>query len=47
MADFIGSTSAIIQWCVKDDADEYIVMTRAESAFFAEAGAAQALLFCP
>ena len=27
MADFIGSTSAIIQWCVSSDADEFIVMT--------------------
>ncbi len=27
MADFIGSTSAIIQWCVSSEADEFIVMT--------------------
>jgi quinolinate synthase len=27
MADFIGSTSAIIDWCVKSDAEEFIVMT--------------------
>jgi len=27
MADFIGSTSAIIEWCVSAPADEYIVMT--------------------
>jgi len=27
MADFIGSTSAIIEWCVKSPADEFIVMT--------------------
>lgn len=27
MADFIGSTSAIIDWCGKQSADEYIVMT--------------------
>jgi quinolinate synthase len=27
MADFIGSTSAIIDWCVKDAAREFIVMT--------------------
>jgi len=27
MADFIGSTSAIIDWCVASDADEFIVMT--------------------
>jgi quinolinate synthase len=27
MADFIGSTSAIIDWCVGAPADEYIVMT--------------------
>jgi len=27
MADFIGSTSAIIDWCVRADAEEFIVMT--------------------
>ncbi len=27
MADFIGSTSAIIEWCVSAPSDEYIVMT--------------------
>jgi quinolinate synthase len=27
MADFIGSTSAIIKWCVETDAPEFIVMT--------------------
>jgi quinolinate synthase len=27
MADFIGSTSAIIDYCVRSDADEYIVVT--------------------
>lgn len=27
MADFIGSTSAIIDWCVSQDAPEFIVMT--------------------
>jgi quinolinate synthase len=27
MADFIGSTSAIIEWCGKSDADEFIIMT--------------------
>jgi quinolinate synthase len=27
MADFIGSTSAIIDWCVRSDAEEFIVMT--------------------
>jgi quinolinate synthase len=27
MADFIGSTSAIIDWCVQSDAREFIVMT--------------------
>jgi quinolinate synthase len=27
MADFIGSTSGIISWCVKTDAPEFIVMT--------------------
>jgi len=27
MADFIGSTSALIDWCVRSDATEFIVMT--------------------
>ena len=27
MADFIGSTSALIDWCVRSDAGEFIVMT--------------------
>jgi quinolinate synthase len=27
MADFVGSTTAIINWCVKKDAPEFIVMT--------------------
>ena len=27
MADFIGSTTAIIDWCVAGDADEFIIMT--------------------
>lgn len=27
MADFVGSTSAIIKWCVQSDAAEFIVMT--------------------
>jgi quinolinate synthase len=27
MSDFIGSTTAIIQWCASTDADEFIVMT--------------------
>ena len=27
MADFIGSTSAIIQWCTKQQANEFIIMT--------------------
>jgi quinolinate synthase len=27
MADFIGSTSAIIDWCTAESADEFIVMT--------------------
>lgn len=27
MADFIGSTSAIIDWCVNQDSEEFIVMT--------------------
>jgi quinolinate synthase len=27
MADFVGSTSALIEWCVRSDAREFIVMT--------------------
>ena len=27
MADFVGSTSALIEWCAKSDAPEFIVMT--------------------
>jgi quinolinate synthase len=27
MAEFIGSTSSIIQWCASSDADEFIIMT--------------------
>lgn len=27
MADYIGSTSALIQWCATSDADEFIIMT--------------------
>jgi len=27
MADYVGSTSGIIKWCVENDADEFIVMT--------------------
>jgi quinolinate synthase len=27
LADYVGSTSAIIEWCGKSDADEFIVMT--------------------
>src|SRR5579872_852892 len=27
MADFIGSTSAIVQWCASSTADEFIIMT--------------------
>ena len=27
MADFIGSTSAIIHWCASSEANEFIVMT--------------------
>jgi quinolinate synthase len=27
MADFVGSTSALIDWCVRSDAREFIVMT--------------------
>jgi quinolinate synthase len=27
MADFIGSTSSIIQWCTEQEAQEFIVMT--------------------
>jgi quinolinate synthase len=27
LADFVGSTSALIDWCVRSDAPEFIVMT--------------------
>ena len=27
MADFIGSTSALIQWCASSEAPEFIIMT--------------------
>jgi len=33
MADFIGSTSAIIKWCVETDAREFIVMTESGVRF--------------
>ncbi len=36
MADFIGSTSAIIDWCVKQDAEEFIVMTESGVRFSLE-----------
>ncbi len=33
LADFIGSTSAIIQWCANSDAHEFIVMTESGVKF--------------
>jgi quinolinate synthase len=33
MADFVGSTSAIIEWCAKSDAREFIVMTESGVQF--------------
>jgi quinolinate synthase len=36
MADFIGSTSAIIEWCGKSDASEFIVMTESGVKFSLE-----------
>ena len=36
MADFIGSTSAIIKWCVRIDAQEFIVMTESGVRFSLE-----------
>jgi quinolinate synthase len=36
MADFIGSTSAIIKWCVEDAAQEFIVMTESGVRFSLE-----------
>ncbi len=33
MADFVGSTSAIIKWCVETDAREFIVMTESGVRF--------------
>jgi quinolinate synthase len=36
MADFIGSTSAIIKWCVETDASEFIVMTESGVRFSLE-----------
>jgi quinolinate synthase len=36
MADFIGSTSALIEWCVKSDAPEFIVMTESGVKFSLE-----------
>ena len=45
MADFIGSTSAIIEWCGKSDADEFIVMTESGVNYSLDArGAGQAVL---
>ena len=35
MADFIGSTSAIVDWCTAQDADEFIVMTGERRAVLA------------
>jgi len=36
MADFIGSTSAIIRWCAESDAQEFIVMTESGVRFSLE-----------
>jgi len=36
MADFIGSTSALIDWCVRQPADEFIVMTESGVRFSLE-----------
>jgi quinolinate synthase len=36
MADFIGSTSALIEWCGKSDASEFIVMTESGVKFSLE-----------
>jgi quinolinate synthase len=36
MADFIGSTSAIIKWCVESPAREFIVMTESGVRFSLE-----------
>lgn len=36
MADFIGSTSAIIKWCVETDAEEFIVVTESGVRFSLE-----------
>ena len=36
MADFIGSTSALIEWCGKSDADEFIVMTESGVSYSLE-----------
>src|SRR6266446_5744033 len=36
MADFIGSTSAIIKWCRETDSDEFIVMTESGVRFSLE-----------
>ncbi len=40
MADFVGSTSAIIEWCAASDAPEFIVMTESGIAFSLERVAA-------
>ena len=36
MADFVGSTSAIIEWCAASDAPEFIVMTESGVAYSLE-----------
>jgi quinolinate synthase len=38
MADFVGSTSAIIDWCAASDAAEFIVMTESGVAYSLERG---------
>jgi quinolinate synthase len=36
LADFIGSTTGIIDWCTRSDADEFIVMTESGVRFSLE-----------
>jgi quinolinate synthase len=36
MADFIGSTSALIEWCGRSEADEFIVMTESGVSYSLE-----------
>ncbi len=39
MADFVGSTSAIVDWCASQDAPEFIVMTESGVRFSLERAA--------